>query len=124
MDTPAPRTSEAPPLSALGRRIVEQLEHLPIRRIVLFGSRVWGDPHPDSDLDVLVVLKSANEPQTSVEKGRLYRQISRPLRDLQQQYPLDLLVHSEGMHQRFRARDSAFARQVLDEGKVIYEASN
>lgn len=110
--------------SRLARRIVERLQGVGVRKIILFGSQVWGEPHPDSDLDVLVVLEDAEDPRTSAEKGALYRRVLRPLRDLQREWPLDLLVHSEGMHRNFRARDSAFVRKVLEEGEVIYDASD
>ncbi len=40
-------------LQRLKAKIVERL---PLRRLVLFGSRARGDNEPDSDVDVLVVL--------------------------------------------------------------------
>jgi predicted nucleotidyltransferase len=113
-------TEDQPDTSDLARRIVDQLQGRGVRKIILFGSRVWADPHADSDLDVLVVLKGGEDPQTSAEKGELYRRVSKPLRDLQREWPLDLLVHSEGMHRQFRERGSAFARKVLEKGTVIY----
>ena len=109
--------------SALAERIVDQLKGQGVHRIILFGSRVWGDPRSDSDLDVLVVLDEPGVPQTSTDKGALYRRVSEPLRDLQRENPLDLIVHSEGMHRRFRERGGAFARKVLEEGEAIYENS-
>lgn len=114
------RTSGQPDTSTLARRIVDQLRDQGVRKIILFGSRIWGEPHDDSDLDVLVVVQEGEEPQTSAEKGELYRRVSKPLRDLQREWPLDLLVHSEGMHRQFRERGSAFARKVLEKGEVIY----
>jgi predicted nucleotidyltransferase len=46
------------------RLILERLkarvaERLPLRRVVLFGSRARGDNEPDSDIDVLVVLEGS-----------------------------------------------------------------
>jgi predicted nucleotidyltransferase len=112
---------KAPDTSTLARHVVEALRGIGVRKIILFGSRVWGEPRPDSDLDVLVVLNEPGVPDTSAEKGALYRRVSTPLRDLQRKWPLDLIVHSLGMHRRFRERKSAFARKVLDEGEVVYE---
>jgi predicted nucleotidyltransferase len=114
------RASDQPDTSTLARRIVDQLRGQGVRKIILFGSRIWGESHDDSDLDVLVVVQEGEEPQTSAEKGELYRRVSKPLRDLQREWPLDLLVHSEGMHRQFRERESAFARKVLEKGEVIY----
>lgn len=122
-ESPAP-TPTQPDTSQFARHIIERLQGIGVRKIILFGSQVWGEPHSDSDLDVLVVLEDAEDPKTSAEKGALYRRVSRPLRDLQREWPLDLLVHSEGMHRNFRARDSAFVRKVLEEGEVIYDASD
>ena len=41
----------------------ERLEH-----IVLFGSQARGDAEPDSDIDVLVVLKGAVEPGVEIDR--------------------------------------------------------
>lgn len=125
MTVSATNRSETPPdTERLARRIIERLQGSGVRKIILFGSQVWGEPHSDSDLDVLVVLEDAEDPQTSAEKGVLYRRVSRPLRDMQRDLPLDLLVHTEGMHRNFRDRNSAFVRKVLEEGEVIYDASD
>ena len=48
-------------LSDEDRRILEMLarrmrQHYPEARLWAFGSRVHGDPHPESDLDVCVVI--------------------------------------------------------------------
>lgn len=112
-----------PEENRLAERIVGQLRGKGIQKIILFGSRVWGEARPDSDVDVLVVLNEAEDPENSADKGALYRRVSKPLRELQREWPLDLLVHTEEMHRRFRERDSMFARKVLEEGEVIYEAS-
>ena len=44
-----------PPLDLIVRRIVEGLDP---ERIILFGSRARGDPRPDSDVDLMVVMKT------------------------------------------------------------------
>jgi len=95
MENSPARTPTQPNTSRLARRIVVRLQEVGVRTIILFGSQVWGNPRPDS---VLVVLEDTDDPQTSAEKGTFYRWVSRPLRDLQREWPLDLLVHTEGMH--------------------------
>jgi len=107
--------------SRLARRIVEQLRGEDVRKIILFGSRVWGEPHADSDIDILVVLAGSGIPQDTAEKGALYRRVSVPLHEVQRDVPMDILVHTEAMHQRFVERDSMFARAILQDGEVIYE---
>ncbi|MCS4047541.1 nucleotidyltransferase domain-containing protein [Salinibacter ruber] len=121
MSSASTKTARPPQEDRLAERIVERLEGRGVRKIILFGSRVWGEPYPDSDLDVLVILDEDGRSENSAEKGALYRQVSKPLRDLQREMPLDLIVHTEEMHRRFRERDSMFARKVLEEGEVIYE---
>ncbi|MCS3708335.1 nucleotidyltransferase domain-containing protein [Salinibacter ruber] len=121
MSSASTKTARPPQEDRLAERIVERLEGRGVRKIILFESRVWGEPYPDSDLDVLVILDEDGRSENSAEKGALYRQVSKPLRDLQREMPLDLIVHTEGMHRRFRERDSMFARKVLEEGEVIYE---
>ncbi len=121
MSSASTKTARPPQEDRLAERIVERLEGRGVRKIILFGSRVWGEPYPDSDLDVLVILDEDGRSENSAEKGALYRQVSKPLRDLQREMPLDLIVHTEGMHRRFRERDGMFARKVLEEGEVIYE---
>ncbi len=110
-----------PDTTHYARRIVERLKPLDVRKIILFGSRVWGEPHADSDLDVLVVLAGQEAPQSSAEKGALYQRVSVPLREMQREVPMDLLVHTEGMHRRFVEQGSMFARRVMQQGDVIYE---
>ncbi len=48
----------------MGRKtIIEQLgeyrkminKEIPISKMILFGSRAWGKPHRDSDIDIIVV---------------------------------------------------------------------
>ena len=34
--------------------------HIPVREIVVFGSRARGDANPDSDLDILVIVDERN----------------------------------------------------------------
>jgi predicted nucleotidyltransferase len=115
-------TSQKQRTASYADRIVKRLKPLDIcSKIILFGSRIWGAPHADSDLDLLVVLEGAEEPHCSADKSALYKRVSAPLHDLQREVPMDLLVHTEDMHRRFVERDSMFARKVLQQGKVIYE---
>jgi predicted nucleotidyltransferase len=39
-----------------------------LERIVLFGSQARGDAEPDSDIDVLVVLKGSVQPGTEIDR--------------------------------------------------------
>jgi predicted nucleotidyltransferase len=57
-------------------------EHFQPEKIILFGSYAYGEPHADSDVDILVVMPARNEIDQAV---RIDRQIGPP-------FPLDLIV--------------------------------
>jgi predicted nucleotidyltransferase len=90
-------------LSELRDQLLDRLADR-VRRIVVFGSRARGNAHPDSDLDVLVVLSESRpailEQARSVRYDVMERRQFRPLismlllgeRDWQ-----DLSTHSAGL---------------------------
>ncbi len=84
------------------------------RKIILFGSHAYGQPHADSDVDVLVVMRNA---------GKLGRQPAVTIRSaVRAGFPVDLLVRDEReVERRLRNRDS-FMLDIVERGKVLYEA--
>jgi predicted nucleotidyltransferase len=87
-------------------------------KIVLFGSYAYGNPHPDSDVDWLVVMPFEGSPfrQAAVILGHIVQTVG--------VMPLDLLVRTaEQVEQRLHMGDS-FMRGILERGKVIYEAGH
>ena len=77
----------------------------PGARIILFGSYARGDPHPDSDLDFLVI-----EPTVTARREEMVRlrDVLRPLR-----VPADVMVASE----------KTFREWSDTPGTVLYEAA-
>jgi predicted nucleotidyltransferase len=51
------------------RRRLEELYGDRLVKLVLFGSRARGDARPDSDIDVLVVLRGPVQVGTEIERG-------------------------------------------------------
>lgn len=49
------------------------LQHkYPVNRVILFGSYAKGNPHPDSDIDLAIILKELQDPfQTQVDLLKL-----------------------------------------------------
>ena len=93
-----------------GRRIGK--EFCP-RQVVLFGSHARGAATADSDVDVLVVMPFKGR---SVDKSVEIRLKTNP------SFPLDLLVRTpEVVRQRIEMGDY-FLRDILRDGKVLYEA--
>ena len=84
-------------------------------KIILFGSYAYGQPTPDSDVDLLVVMPYDRR------KGRMSLRI---LEALDYHFPLDPLVRTPAeVRQRQRWGD-CFIEEVLTKGKVLYEAAH
>ena len=84
-------------------------------KVVLFGSHAWGKPSPDSDVDLLVVLPFQGK---AVRKSVEIRLRLRP------PFPVDLLVRTpEKVRERLATGDT-FIREILEEGKVLYETDD
>ncbi|MBE2224572.1 MAG: nucleotidyltransferase domain-containing protein [Anaerolineae bacterium] len=104
--------------------LVNRLQGLDVAKVILFGSFAYGKPSEVSDIDLMVVLNSDFYPTTYQEKSDLYLQVARVIRDIRQQVPVDLIVHTNAMHERFMEMNSLFAKEIRQKGKVIYEADH
>ncbi|WP_423224701.1 nucleotidyltransferase domain-containing protein [Candidatus Amarolinea aalborgensis] len=104
--------------------IVTQLQQIEPAKIILFGSQASGGANETSDLDLIVVLRDDQLPATHREKEDAYLTVARLLRDIRRKVPVDLIVHTQPMHRRFIEMNSLFAREVLEQGIVLYEADN
>jgi predicted nucleotidyltransferase len=101
---------------ALLREIVSRIvERFQPRRIILFGSRAQGAARPDSDVDLLVEMETAD---SMLERRQKIRALFRGRR-----WGLDLFVYTpEEMAERRRSLASIVS-QVEREGKILYERS-
>ncbi len=82
-------------------------------KVILFGSYAEGTATEDSDVDLLVVCPFEGR---SVDKSVEIRMKLRP------KFPIDILVRTpEKVRQRVEMGD-CFMREILGEGKVLYEA--
>ena len=92
------------------RRLVRQFDP---DQIILFGSHARGQPRPDSDLDLLIVLPEAPD------RRRAAVEIMRALRDLP--VSKDILVTTPA-HLAERGQVNGLVyRTALEEGIVVYE---
>jgi len=94
------------------RRVARQFRP---RRIILFGSYAEGQATPDSDVDLLVILPHKGK---AVEKSVAIRLATRP------PFPLDLLVRTPQEVRKRLAMGDTFIRDILEKGKVLYEADD
>jgi len=92
------------------RRMAEEFKP---ERIVLFGSYARGEPTPDSDVDLLVVMNHRGRPADQSVEIRLR---------LRPRFPLDLLVRSPKTVQKRLALGDSFLKEILEKGQVLYEA--
>ena len=99
--------------------IVERLKKISPYKIILFGSYAYGEPGVDSDIDLLVVTNSDDFPKNYREKSDLYLEVSRVIRDIRTQAPIELIVQTKPMHSRFIELGSMFSKEILQKGGFL-----
>jgi predicted nucleotidyltransferase len=84
-------------------------------KIILFGSYNRGNPTPDSDVDLLVIMQTNKSPlKTSSEIAFI----------LNHAFPMDILVKTpEQIAQRLQEGDF-FIEDIINNGKTIYEKTH
>ncbi len=105
-------------------QIIKKLEPLTPYRIILFGSRAHGNTRKHSDIDLLVVTNDDVMPKNFRENMKYYMKIANALDEIREKVPVDLIVHTIPMFKRFLEMDSMFARDILKNGKLLYESHN
>ena len=85
-------------------------------KIILFGSFAYGQPTPDSDVDLLVIMDSdLSAHARSVQVSEILN--PRP-------FPVDIIVRTPAeVEERLRLGD-CFFREIVRKGKVLYERSS
>jgi predicted nucleotidyltransferase len=104
-----------PPLAeTLPAALQNLIEQVQPEKIILFGSYASGNPTPDSDVDLLVIVRG-KEGESRRER---YLRVALALRP--RWFPADIIVHTpEEIEERLT--HSFFLREILARGKVIYE---
>ncbi len=99
-------------IEGFGQRIGRQFG---AERVILFGSYARGKVCDDSDVDLMIIGPFEGR---SVDRSVEIRMKLRPA------FPVDLLVRTaEKVQERIRMGDD-FMRQIVEEGKVLYEADD
>jgi predicted nucleotidyltransferase len=123
MATPNIRTIVVPPINKrtripqaaindVVRQIAEKFQPI---KIILFGSYAYGKPKRESDVDLLVVMK------TDLKESYLSRSIRRAI---VYHFGLDLVVKTpESLASRIEMGDF-FLMEILKKGKVLYERTS
>jgi predicted nucleotidyltransferase len=98
-------------IAALAKQIGQRFH---AERIILFGSCARGKPTPDSDVDLLVVMRTRRRPAEQATAIR--RAVDFP-------FPVDLLVRTPRQVKDRLAMGDCFIREIVTQGKVLYEAA-
>src|SRR5439155_17980841 len=97
-------------MAAIRRYARQIVKYFRPEKIILFGSYAYGQPHEDSDVDMLVVMPAANEINQGI---RIRRALEAP-------FPLDLIVRTPLKLRRRLQDGNWFLREVTEKGKVLY----
>src|SRR5262249_19631942 len=102
------------PMRVIRRFARDVAERFRPEKIILFGSYVYGTPHDDSDVDILVVMPARNQLDMA---HKIHWSIQPP-------FPVHVVVRTPyNMAWRLKEGES-FLREVVAKGKVLYEANH
>jgi predicted nucleotidyltransferase len=104
------------------QNITANLKKPDIAKVILFGSYSKGIQNQDSDLDLMVITKDRLIPDTFKQSSLIYKHINSYIAAYRKVYPIDLIVYTQGMFDKFIAMKSMFSLEILENGKIIYEA--
>jgi predicted nucleotidyltransferase len=82
-------------------------------KVILFGSHASGAAQPDSDIDLLVIMEAEGSP---VERAVAVKRVCRP-----RFVAMDVLVKTPEEVAAQLRQGNFFLRQILTEGRVLYE---
>ena len=82
-------------------------------QIWLFGSHAWGNPHDDSDVDLLVVVPHSDE--TPIRRSQRAHRCLRGLR-----MPKDVLVETRQEVDRVKELKTSLENTILSRGRRLY----
>ncbi|MBC7228234.1 MAG: nucleotidyltransferase domain-containing protein [Thermoflexales bacterium] len=97
-------------IRAVAKQIAEKFQP---EKIILFGSYAYGNPRPESDVDLLVIL------ETPLRSRQQRLEISRALSP--RPFPMDIIVHTPQELEERLASGDLFLQEITTHGKVLYE---
>jgi predicted nucleotidyltransferase len=105
-----------PPVSQTLPKAVNRLvRKLKPEKIILFGSYAYGNPTPDSDVDLLIVMKTKIKRQVDryvLVSGLLYPR----------EFPVDIIVRTPAeIKSGLSVKGNFFIREIMTNGKALYE---
>jgi predicted nucleotidyltransferase len=104
---------------AVQHEIVQRLKPLEPAKVILFGSYAKGTATEESDIDLAVVVPG-RKVESHKEQMERYLPIAKSLRLLNEQYSIDIIVHSTDECVDLEQRQDGFWREVEESGEVLY----
>src|SRR5438046_9672260 len=95
------------PLAAIKRCARKIAAKFQPRKIILFGSYAYGKPHPESDVDLLVIMPASDVVNMAI---RISLAFERP-------FSFDLLVRTPQQMARGLKDNDWFLREIAEKGK-------
>jgi predicted nucleotidyltransferase len=105
-----PRHISLHAIRAVAQRIADRFQP---EKIILFGSYAYGQPKPESDVDLLVIM------DTPLRSRQQRLEISRALSP--RPFPLDIIVRTPQELAERIALGDLFLSEIITRGKVLYE---
>ncbi len=120
MITLSARPTEVPPITRRKRIPQEAIDYVVWQiaekfqpsKIILFGSYAYGNPRPESDVDVLVIMDSP------LKESELSFQIRK---SIEYNFGIDLVVKTPKDLKRRIDLGDVFLKEIVRKGKVVYE---
>lgn len=91
--------------------LVKLLKPYSPKKIILFGSQVYGSPKKDSDFDI-AIIKNTSTP--------FHERLIQVRRLVQSTVPIDFFVFTENEIE-FSKDKNPFIQEIMEKGKIIYE---
>jgi uncharacterized protein len=102
-----------------GRKVIEEIvmkiiSHYAPLKVVLFGSYAYGQPHEESDIDLLIIKETDKRP---LER---WTEVKKLLRDRNRSIRVTPLVYTPQEVEDRLARKDFFIQEILEDGTVLY----
>jgi len=101
-------------LESLKKQIVEALKPIDAKKIILFGSYIYGNPDADSDIDICVV---ENNYKNRWEEKRKIRELLRFI-----DIPKDILNPKLDEYNFYKKEYGSVYKDIEDKGVVIWSS--
>jgi len=99
------------PFSAIENVIDQIANRYSPEKIILFGSYAKNNPHPESDVDLLVVMKTNSPIEHAIDI----------LQNVEHHFGMDIIVKSGEEIERRISLGDFFLRDIIESGRVVYE---